>query len=146
MQDYRDTKEGKWRFANPEHYKKTVEFQVFLQGIGIAWHNPLANECTNDFGCCTNSGNYTARINRFGEYRTGVKDNDDRIPKSELFHHSFYLNKNRGRGMKVGQWDSIAGKFWCIKGPKFGHYELYDMPHFEDDDGSAIFEPIQRIT
>lgn len=145
MEDYRETKEGKWRAENPAYYQRTVDFQVFLQGIGIAWHNPLANECTNDFGCCTNYGDYKARINRHGEYRTGGQYPDDRIPKLELIHRAWYVNKNKGRGMKVGMWESDKQRFLCVKGPKFGHYEVYEMPHFEDDDGSAIFEPIQRI-
>lgn len=56
--DYRDTPEGKWRFANPSLYQKTLEFQSMLAKHGIAWHNPFANECTADFCCCYGDGKY----------------------------------------------------------------------------------------
>jgi hypothetical protein len=146
VQDHWETPQGKWSLEHSKDYEKTLILQVHLQSIGIAWHNPMANECTKDVGCCTLNGSYKVRINRFGEYRTWVQDQgDDRIPKSILVHNAYYLNKNSGRGMKIGKWESNKGKFLCIKGPKFGHYEVYEMPHFEDDDGTAIFEPIQRL-
>lgn len=69
--DYRETPEGKWRFENPEAYKKTVEFQKYLQSIGIAWHNPFADECTSDFCCCVGDGKYTRY---FPSYERAFKD------------------------------------------------------------------------
>ncbi|GAB4023331.1 hypothetical protein GCM10028808_73460 [Spirosoma migulaei] len=52
MYDYRETVEGKRRFANPEIYEKTLKFQQEMAKHGIAWHNHFANECTIDFCCC----------------------------------------------------------------------------------------------
>lgn len=52
MKDYRESLSGKRRFSNPEIYKKTLEFQEYLRGKGIAWHNFYSNECTIDFDCC----------------------------------------------------------------------------------------------
>jgi hypothetical protein len=61
--DYRQTEYYKWIQQNPEVYRKTVEFQRFLADNGIAWHNPFANECCSDFGCCNKEfGNYSIRI------------------------------------------------------------------------------------
>lgn len=66
------------------------------------------------------------------------------IPKSELKEGHWYINKNNGRGMRVGMWD--GAKFRTFKGPKFGMYSEYNMVHVEDDDGYVVFEPIQDIT
>jgi hypothetical protein len=56
--DYRKTEEGKRRFTNPEVYQKTVDFQNYMQSVGIAWHNPYSDECCSDFACCTGVGDY----------------------------------------------------------------------------------------
>ena len=37
--------------------------------LGIAIHNPFRNECTHDFGCCTNIGKYWLRINQEQIYK-----------------------------------------------------------------------------
>ena len=60
--NYLKSKAGKRRFANPEVYQKTLEFQKYLQENGIAWHNPYSDECTDDFGCCEPLGDYSDRI------------------------------------------------------------------------------------
>lgn len=67
------------------------------------------------------------------------------IPKKELINGSWYINKNSGRGMRVGLWDAEWQKFHCIKPPKFGHYDIYPMPHKEDENGFAYFDPIKLI-
>ena len=41
----------------------SCRIQQFLGMFGIAIHNPFRNECTHDFGCCTNIGKYWLRIN-----------------------------------------------------------------------------------
>ena len=41
----------------------SCKIQSFLGMLGIAIHNPFRNECTQDFGCCTNIGKYWLRIN-----------------------------------------------------------------------------------
>lgn len=41
----------------------SCRIQSFLGMLGIAIHNPFRNECTQDFGCCTNIGKYWLRIN-----------------------------------------------------------------------------------
>jgi hypothetical protein len=51
--DYRSTDEGRLRFANPEIYQKSIEFQDYLFHNGIAWHNSLSGECTRGFECCS---------------------------------------------------------------------------------------------
>lgn len=144
--DVRQTPEFIWKHEHPEEYQRSLDFQQYLMTLGIAWHNPLANECTPDFGCCRYLGEYKIRINRHGEYRNeAAATKEGRIPKKDLVHGASYLNLNKGRGMKVGRWESNKNCFLCIKGPKYGRYEVYEMPHFEDDDGSAMFEPIQRV-
>lgn len=50
--DYRETKEGKRRFANKEIYEKTLAFQYEMKKHGVAWHNHFSDECTIDFCCC----------------------------------------------------------------------------------------------
>jgi hypothetical protein len=57
-EDYRQSEAGKRRFNNPEVYKKTIDFQNYLQSKGVAWHNPYSDECCSDFACCTGEGNY----------------------------------------------------------------------------------------
>ena len=52
MEDYRDSEEGKRRFANPEIYQKTLDFQEEMGKAGVAWHNHYSDECTIDFCCC----------------------------------------------------------------------------------------------
>ena len=42
----------------------SCKIQRFLGMLGIAIHNPFRNECTHDFGCCTNIGKYWLRINQ----------------------------------------------------------------------------------
>jgi hypothetical protein len=53
--DVRLTPSFRWSQENPELYKKTLEFQSMLREQGIAWHNPFADECTQDFACCVPS-------------------------------------------------------------------------------------------
>lgn len=67
------------------------------------------------------------------------------MAKKELTHGHYYVNGNKGRGMKVGMWDSDKERFICIKPPKFGVYTIYEMPHEEDDAGYAIFQPIYHL-
>jgi hypothetical protein len=43
-------------------YILSLSFQESMTKHGIAWHNNIFGECTNDFGCCTNNGNYHTRI------------------------------------------------------------------------------------
>jgi cytosine/adenosine deaminase-related metal-dependent hydrolase len=52
MIDYRNTVEGSRRFANPDIYQKSLDFQEEMARHGIAWHNHYADECTPDFCCC----------------------------------------------------------------------------------------------
>lgn len=67
------------------------------------------------------------------------------IPKSELKDGQYYINKNSGRGMRIGLWDAKKQMFHCIKPPEFGHFSLYEMPHKEDEKGYAFFDPISVI-
>lgn len=62
------------------------------------------------------------------------------IIKSNLIEGHWYINRNNGRGMRIGMWDGKM--FHCIKGPKFGQYSEYLMNHVENDDGYVLFEPI----
>ena len=59
--DCTKTVTGKRRIANPDVYKKTMEFQQYMAENGFAWHNPFGGECTEDFGCCGTIGQYEAR-------------------------------------------------------------------------------------
>ena len=47
----------------------SCKIQHFLGMLGIAIHNPFRNECTHDFGCCTNIGKYWLRINQEQIYK-----------------------------------------------------------------------------
>ena len=47
----------------------SCRIQSFLGMLGIAIHNPFRNECTQDFGCCTNIGKYWLRINEEQIYK-----------------------------------------------------------------------------
>ena len=47
----------------------SCKIQSFLGMLGIAIHNPFRNECTHDFGCCTNIGKYWLRINEEQIYK-----------------------------------------------------------------------------
>ena len=47
----------------------SCRIQQFLGMLGIAIHNPFRNECTQDFGCCTNIGKYWLRINQEQIYK-----------------------------------------------------------------------------
>ena len=47
----------------------SCRIQSFLGMLGIAIHNPFRNECTQDFGCCTNIGKYWLRINEKQIYK-----------------------------------------------------------------------------
>jgi hypothetical protein len=47
----------------------SCRIQDFLGMLGIAIHNPFRNECTQDFGCCTNIGKYWLRINEEQIYK-----------------------------------------------------------------------------
>ena len=47
----------------------SCKIQRFLGMFGIAIHNPFRNECTHDFGCCTNIGKYWLRINQEQIYK-----------------------------------------------------------------------------
>ena len=47
----------------------SCRIQQFLGMLGIAIHNPFRNECTHDFGCCTNIGKYWLRINQDQIYK-----------------------------------------------------------------------------
>ena len=47
----------------------SCKIQSFLGMLGIAIHNPFRNECTQDFGCCTNIGKYWLRINEEQIYK-----------------------------------------------------------------------------
>ena len=47
----------------------SCKIQRFLGIFGIAIHNPFRNECTHDFGCCTNLGKYWLRINQEQIYK-----------------------------------------------------------------------------
>ena len=47
----------------------SCKIQRFLGMLGIAIHNPFRNECTHDFGCCTNIGKYWIRINQEEIYK-----------------------------------------------------------------------------
>jgi len=70
------------------------------------------------------------------------------MAKSSMQDGHFYLNKNDGRGMRVGLWSDHETGFICIKGPKFGVWSEYTMNHVEDDgcNGLVVFEPIVDIT
>lgn len=67
MQDYRYTLSGLRRFNNPDVYQKTLEFQKEMKLLGVAWHNPFSNECTQDFCCCTGDGKYNVYFPSYEE-------------------------------------------------------------------------------
>jgi hypothetical protein len=46
----------------PIQYRLSIQFQEKMRSLGIAWHNTFSDECTHDFGCCTNIGDYKERI------------------------------------------------------------------------------------
>ncbi len=137
----------RWRLENPSLYRWTVDFQHKLSEQGIAWHNPLANECVlPDRGCCTRRGDYTVRISKWGDFiATPDPPMDERMPKRDMKHDGIYLNKGKAGAVRVGQWDSQMGAFVCIKPPEYGRYTVCTLPHFEDDLGTAVFEPIERL-
>lgn len=60
--DVRKTINFKLKTKYFEIYKKSHELQKELDSIGVAWHNPFSDECNNDFGCCSNIGNYEIRV------------------------------------------------------------------------------------
>ena len=66
--DYRETPAGKRRFANPEVYQKTFEFQNYLESQGIAFHNPYSDECNSDFCCCEGNGNYQTYFPSYAKF------------------------------------------------------------------------------
>ena len=47
----------------------SCKIQRFFGMFGIVIHNPFRNECTHDFGCCTNIGKYWLRINQEQIYK-----------------------------------------------------------------------------
>lgn len=69
----------------------------------------------------------------------------DTISKEKLVNGRYYVNGNKGRGMQVGRWTEEKNCFLCIKGPKFGTYYLYEMPHEVDEYGTVFFSPIYMI-
>ncbi len=48
--------------ANPVVYHRSVEFQDYLRAEGIAWHNPISDECTSDFECCAKGPNPSIKL------------------------------------------------------------------------------------
>lgn len=56
----------------PELYKESVIYQNKLQQNGIASHNHFADECTDDFACCTGLGDYHTYLPSF---EVVLKDN-----------------------------------------------------------------------
>lgn len=70
--------------------------QNFLATLGIAIHNPFRNECTKDFGCCTNIGKYWLRINQ------------DAI--SKVIKHKNYNIEYASRYSKI-IWKELMDKF-----------------------------------
>lgn len=123
-------------------YYETIRFQEKMRTYSIAWHNSVSNECTRDKGCCSSSGIYKVRINNRGQFTTLSFNCDGIIAKKDLIDGAYYVNRNKGRGMKVGEWSKNKNCFICIKPPKFGKHFVHEMPHTEDDAGMAIFEPI----
>jgi len=57
---YSDDEKRAFCLANPTIYHRSVEFQDYLRAEGIAWHNPISDECTRGFECC--SKGYTPGI------------------------------------------------------------------------------------
>lgn len=83
MIDYRETIEGKRRFANPEIYEKTLQFQEEMRKLGIAWHNHYANECTPDFCCCQGDNLSNTNYHTFiPSYRTVAKQAIEELVES----------------------------------------------------------------
>lgn len=60
--DVRTTWQYKFCQENPDIYALSRLLQKELAANGIAWHNPISDECCDDFGCCTEIGRYEKRI------------------------------------------------------------------------------------
>ena len=80
----------------------SCRIQQFLGTLGIAIHNPFRNECTHDFGCCTNIGKYWLRINEEQIYKF-IK------PKSFKYEYASRYSKLI--------WDNLMDRF--KKNPDF---------------------------
>mgnify|MGYP000552973827 CR=1 FL=1 len=52
MKNYAESEEGKRRFANPQIYQKSLDYQAEMGKLGVAIHNHYSDECTIDFCCC----------------------------------------------------------------------------------------------
>ena len=98
MEDYRNSEEGKRRFANPEIYQKTVDFQEEMRSMGVAWHNHYSNECTIDFCCCQGdnlkSTNYSQYIPSNREViKQALEELFDQVKHGDAEHQKWLRNK-----------------------------------------------------
>lgn len=84
--DVRKTDESKFIKENPEIYRLSLELQQKLQEKGIAWHNPISDECCIDFGCCEQDmGKYIKRVPKSDvKWRTLRTEADLPKPNREL--------------------------------------------------------------
>lgn len=106
MEDYRESEEGKRRFANPEIYQKTVDFQAEMGKAGVAWHNHYSNECTIDFCCCEGDNILGSTYNTYiPSYREVVKQ-----ALNELYEKVKHGDPAHQKWLK-DQFDSFAYNF-----------------------------------
>jgi hypothetical protein len=64
------------------------------------------------------------------------------IPKSELIDGQWYYGDFRNS--EFGKWNALKNEFYYIR-YKFGN-RWDTCNHFEDDNGSALFTPIRKVT
>ena len=89
----------------------SCRIQQFLGMLGIAIHNPFRNECTQDFGCCTNIGKYWLRINAEQIYKF-IK------PKSFKYEYASRYSKLI--------WDNLMERFKKDSDFKIGANDVSD--------------------
>ena len=69
------------------------------------------------------------------------------ITKDKMIDGHFYLNREHGRGMRIGMWTKGLDKFWCFK-PEIGGFVDYKLFHVEDVNKTReiTFDPVVDIT
>ena len=89
----------------------SCKIQRFLGILGIAIHNPFRNECTHDFGCCTNIGKYLLRINQEQIYK---------FIKPKSFKYDYASRYSRL------VWENLMDRFEKDSGFKIGANDVSD--------------------
>lgn len=66
------------------------------------------------------------------------------INKDQLIDGHYYVNRNSGRGMRIGMWSRFHQCFLCWK-PEF-NWIPYHMSHLDDEKNFIYFDPIYDLT